>query len=627
MLTRIKADSLGVPLAPSWRLFWSQAFDGLDIPQKPARLRNLERDGTIDPAWLAEVVLNAPTQLRAERLDQLAFGQRAFAGIPDGALPDALIAVRAFPRYRMLVLTLERLGIKSPSAYAASVRHAEQLATLDPTRALTGLSQYQGALALLVRLARVQSLDVTQEEALVTSLSNVPVTEKGYAGGIASWLRSELMPLLAVDGADVDATILRSVSGGVQTGDASPVTWEERDYRLDLIEPETRRIARTLQKVKAESVRHALHIETIANTLLRSDLNVNEIEAATGALTTLLASVSPATRDKAGRAVRDLSKITRPTELQQAKDVAESLLGLVDDMLANALRGWAYAIDLGDASGGRVISADVSARHDFGLAEQDNDRRARQPWAVPHHVVQPSVPWHIAGSLLGLGLGLSETMLRRVSSDALPQPPRLLSVDREAFAKTAVLLTPTDLADREIETIVDAISAGRQRVAQLVASADKLEDMADEIAMDGWRRRALRWTLMNEPENASSYLSLAELLHLGRPLSIASLSGWGVASVPLDGCLCAEFPTPGRWTIMVGRSRGGQISGQVADLDLRVLLALKDLGLPVALARGVLAAASQEHRQRQAALSRRLAHAGAVGSQSRLTAWQTTWPH
>ena len=65
-------------------------------------------------------------------------------------------------------------------------------------------------------------------------------------------------------------------------------------------------------------MRHALDIETIAETLLRSDLNVNEIEAATGALTKLLPSVSPATADKAGRAVRDLSKITRPTELQKA---------------------------------------------------------------------------------------------------------------------------------------------------------------------------------------------------------------------------------------------------------------------------------------------------------------------
>jgi hypothetical protein len=281
--------------------------------------------------------------------------------------------------------------------------------------------------------------------------------------------------------------------------------------------------------------------------------------------------------------------------VQKATDAAGSVLDLADEMLADALRAWAYAIDLGDASGSRMIAADISDRHDFGLGEQDGERRARQPWAEPEQVIQTSVPWHIAGSLLGLELGLSHTMLRRVSSDALPQPPRLLSPDRDVFARTVSLLNPTDLADRDAETIVDAIDAGRRRVAQLGAGADSLEEIADEIAMDGQRRRALRWTLTNEDGDAPSFFSLAELLHLGRPLLRTSPGEWGVAAVALDGCLCTQFPAPGRWTVMVGRSRGGQISSQVADLNLRVLLALKELRLPSAMARGVLAAATQDY--------------------------------
>ena len=268
-------------------------------------------------------------------------------------------------------------------------------------------------------------------------------------------------------------------------------------------------------------------------------------------------------------------------------------MGLVDEMLANTLRAWAYAIDLGDASGGRVILGDVSARHDFGLAGQDNEQRARQPWAEPEQVIQTSVPWHLSGSLLGLDLGLSQTLLRRLSSDGAPRPPRLVSADRNVFAGTVSLLTPTELADADVEAIANAISAGRQRVAQLGASAGTLDEIADEIAMDGWRRSALRWTLTNEPVSAASYFSLAELLHLGRPLSNASTRAWGV--VALDGCLCTEFPAAGRWTVMVGRSRGGQISGQIADLNLRVLLALKELRMPASLARDVLAAATQDY--------------------------------
>jgi hypothetical protein len=43
----------------------------------------------------------------------------------------------------MLVLTLERWASKRLPC--AAVRHAEQIATLDPTRAVIALSQYQGA--------------------------------------------------------------------------------------------------------------------------------------------------------------------------------------------------------------------------------------------------------------------------------------------------------------------------------------------------------------------------------------------------------------------------------------------------------------------------------------------------
>jgi hypothetical protein len=263
--------------------------------------------------------------------------------------------------------------------------------------------------------------------------------------------------------------------------------------------------------------------------------------------------------------------------------------------MGNALRAWAYAIALGDAGGGRVIAGDISGRHDFGLAVQDHDRRIRQPWAEPEQVIQPSVPWHIEGSLLGLELGLAHTMLRRVSADVLSQPPRLLSADREVFARTVSLL-PVEQDDHDAVSIVDAIGVGRQRVAQLGAGPGNLDEVADEIGMDGWRRRALRWTLMNDPASASSYFSLADFLRLGRQtIRKESHDEWGTAAAGLDGCLCTEFPVPGRWTILVGRSRGGQVASQVADLNLRILLALKELQLSARMARGVLAAATQDY--------------------------------
>jgi hypothetical protein len=255
---------------------------------------------------------------------------------------------------------------------------------------------------------------------------------------------------------------------------------------------------------------------------------------------------------EAGRAVRDLSKITSPSELQKATDVARSLLVLVDEILASALRALAYAIDLGDTSGGRVIAGDISSRHDFGFAGQDTDLRARQPWAEPEQVIQTSVPWHVAGSLLGLELGLRKQCCAVVIG-RLPSPATAVC-GREVSARTVSLLTPTELADRDVETMVDAISAGRQRVAQLGASADNSTK---------WPTR-LRWTV-------AARRSSVDLGERARQrfvaFLLAELLTWAAARVhhPRVGrgrrgastVASAEFPTPGGgpswWAITGGR--------------------------------------------------------------------------
>ena len=91
-------------------------------------------------------------------------------------LPDVLVAVRAFPRYRMLMLALERMGIANPAVYAAAARHAARLSDLGAERGFVALGQFQGALAILARQADAQVLDAARAESLVTSLSAVPLT-------------------------------------------------------------------------------------------------------------------------------------------------------------------------------------------------------------------------------------------------------------------------------------------------------------------------------------------------------------------------------------------------------------------------------------------------------------------
>jgi hypothetical protein len=136
-------------------------------------------------------------------------------------------------------------------------------------------------------------------------------------------------------------------------------------------------------------------------------------------------------------------------------------------------------------------------------------------------------------------------------------------------------------------------------VAALANRSDgELDALADEINLDGWRRRAARWSVANDPPAVEPLFSLAELLQLGSTGGIGSLSGWGMAASSYDGCVCTVLAPAGRWVLGVGRFPRGSVAVHVADLNLRVAEALAALNVPAALAKGVLAAATQDYVDR-----------------------------
>ena len=101
----------------------------------------------------------------------LAFGQRVFAQISPAEWPDAIVALRGFPRQRMLSLALEAGGVRKAAIYALAVRRASQISTRRPNRAFWALAQLQSALAQVLRMLKVGTLDASAGEALVASLS------------------------------------------------------------------------------------------------------------------------------------------------------------------------------------------------------------------------------------------------------------------------------------------------------------------------------------------------------------------------------------------------------------------------------------------------------------------------
>ena len=234
----------------------------------------LADDGPVDAAWLAEAIASGDVRTRSERLDQFAFGQRAFGGADRGAVADVLTAIRAFPRYRMLMLTLEQMGVRRASVYAAAARRAQQLSPLDGDRAFVALGQFQGALALIARLTRVRTLDVAAAEALVTSLSSVPLNQDGrYAGGVASWMQQALRPAIP-RADDIDNALFPALAGAPAAGDQPRrlIDWEGQRYRLDPAVAEEQRLRRVREKQQSASLDQALTLLAISRKLSAAPL-------------------------------------------------------------------------------------------------------------------------------------------------------------------------------------------------------------------------------------------------------------------------------------------------------------------------------------------------------------------
>ena len=620
LLARVRAEPSGAPMRPAWRLFWSRAFDGTDLPDNPARqLRSFDHEGTIDAAWLADAQLSTDNTGRADRLDQFAFGQRVFGSADEGALPDALVAVRGFQRYRMLMLTLERMGVKTPAVYAGAARRASALSRLDANRGFTALGQFQGVVALLAGMARVRSLDAANIESLVASLSAVAPNEDGrYAGGVARWVQGTLGPTLPhVD--DIDAAVAMALAGSRGGGTketAAIVSWESRNYRLDLVAPELHRLTSVREKLGGVSLRLALDLERIAERLSAQNISTDDIKAGVADLKNLSgrlaqrakkkepsATILPpgveaqkSPREIVTRAIEELSKIGKPKDVKKASHDASPLFAAVDTLLTDGLMSLAYALSLGDPDGTALLAGNVGRRHDFGFDKQGGgETKLRAAWESPQQIVSPGVPWHVSGSLLGLDLALAPLALRRIATDRILDPPVLTINQRTTFSETVVLLNPFELRDADRDAIADAIARGRARVEALAARGERLAELADEIRMDEWRRRAAQWTLENDAPRVASFFSLTELLYLGHPEKTAALDEWGVSGVAFDGCVCTKLQPPGGWILTIGRMRAGFLAAHVADLTLRIATTLRELRLPAALARGVLAAATQDY--------------------------------
>jgi len=250
----------------------------------------------------------------------------------------------------------------------------------------------------------------------------------------------------------------------------------------------------------------------------------------------------------------------------------------------------AYAGELGDPDGTSLIAGDPSVHHDFGYGMASRESRVKAMWGVAITETRNG-PSHLVGSALALDLALAPLALRRIDTDRIPEAPMLNLVQRDAFAASVAAMDLRALTDDARDRITAFVELGEQRLRAIDPAA--ADAVAREINMDGWRARALAWTVRHEPASIATLFTMTERLTLGGG-EAAAFNAWGTYVGRTRGCLCTELPAPGWWRSWWGLSQAGLPASLVSDLPLRVAVVLHNLHVPAVLARPVLAAAAQD---------------------------------
>ena len=606
----------GAPLAPAARRFWQQVFDSDEIPQRPAdALENVDRDGPVDAAALISLVCVVNSNQRRERAEAWLFGHRVFGAAPAADLPDQLVALRGYQRFRSLADTLERLDVVRPAVYAAAMRRAQRLAEIgDPHKAATAIASFQGGLVLIERARLARVLDVATTERLVASLSRVDLTDDHeFLGGVARWLVSDYLAAIPAkrEASTVEDQVLRAFSGGAIANSASSpvVEIEGIRYHVDPAAPVYTRVQAVRERQASWLLDEVLAFGQAVDALASGVRTLPELQERRSALQAAgapLLARPPGPEAFVGtldlgrefeEALEDLAKIDTPNELKKVEAAILPLRRTADRCLALVLASLAYAPSLGEAEGSVLVAGDPSPRHEFGLRESNGAVRVRNPWGLPVESHEGSGTWHVTGGLLGLDVGLGKLGLRRISTDSLPEPPVLKANQRLAFTEAVVLANPFDYREDALAGLVRALRAGRARVATLAASPDGLPEVLQHLRVDPARREMLAWTVAHEPERVAEFFSAAELVQLGRgpeQMEALGLWQWGTSGWSLEGALRLRVPPSRHWATLGGRQGKGLTAALVPDLSLLVAEVLAEHGLPVALVPSIMAAATQD---------------------------------
>lgn len=536
-------DGAVAPPAAQW--FWKELFDRTEVTRRSAVATKREPSTPVTLAWLSQKIAGSSAKERRDRYEMVRFAQGVFSTVVGDQTVEALVALGGYRRYRAVLLSLDRMAITAPHAFARIVEAArrldDDLSGKDEQHAVVA---FQSALAVLERARFTGSIDVATAEKLVLSIANVvdpPADAKRELRlfpAITQWLLTTLLealpPLVQPDQwttakTAYESRLMQALAGSPSDPNAPTMTWEGLNYRIDLFASEHARLKRIREQIESPGLDAAI-------------------------------------------AADDPEKIT------------DALLALI------------YAPALGDPEGPALLGGDVAQRHNFGLVGPAGMRRDYMAWALPREQVGDGSPWHVEGSILGLDLALARLALRRIADNEMPVAPTINLNDQLTLARTVMALNPRELRDQDRDRIVAAIARGRERVRAAGANRPAVAALAAEAQLSPSVRQTLAWTITRTPDAVPALFGLRDFFWLGKPeLSRETLDHWGVYTESLDSRLKTAMPSPAPWENFGGRPDGGLLATQTPDLILRLAEETARMKLPAQLVPGLLMYAAQDY--------------------------------
>jgi hypothetical protein len=530
--------------SPAQQWFWEELFDRGDITRKSAISAKQEPGTPVTLAWLAQKISGSSAKERRDRYEMVRFAQGVFPHLEVTQSIDALVALGGYRRYRAVLLTLDRIGVKAPRVYARAVEAArqldEELSGRDERHAVVA---FQAALAIIERARLTEALTEPAAEQLVLSLVDLVDPTDGAKPPrpfplLKDWLITTLFdalpPLIQPDQWTTPQTayesrLLQALAGPPSDPKAPTLKWEGLDYRVDLFAGEHARIKRIREQIESPGLDAAI-------------------------------------------AAGDAEKIT------------SALLSLI------------YTPALGDPEGPALLGGDIAQRHNFGLVGPAGMRRDFMAWSVPREQVGDGSPWHVEGSILGLDIALARLALRRIADNEMPVAPTINLNDQLTIARTAMALNARALIDSDRDEIIAAIARGVSRVKDAGTDRTAMAALVDEARLPAVVRQTLPWTLMRMPDAASALFGLRDTFWLGKPqLPRETLDRWGMYAESLTSRLRTAMPVAAPWEDFGGRADGGLIATQAPDLVLRMAQETARLQLPAQLVPSLLMYAAQDY--------------------------------